>query len=33
MKGELRVAMALTGCTDVRKAGPHLLVSFAGEPT
>lgn len=26
MRAELKVAMALTGCTDVRKAGRHLLV-------
>lgn len=26
MKRELEVAMMLTGCTDVRDAGPHLLV-------
>ncbi len=26
MRAELRVAMALTGCTDVRTAGRHLLV-------
>ncbi len=26
MRGELATALALTGCTDVRKAGPHLLV-------
>ncbi|MGA0600240.1 L-lactate dehydrogenase [Caulobacter sp. KR2-114] len=25
LRGELRMAMALTGCTDVRAAGPHLL--------
>lgn len=28
MKSELRVAMMLTGCTDVRKAGPDLLASW-----
>ena len=26
MRGELATALALTGCTDVRKAGPQLLV-------
>ena len=26
MKSELRVAMMLTGCTDVKDAGPDLLV-------
>jgi L-lactate dehydrogenase (cytochrome) len=26
MKGELATALALTGCTDVRKAGPQLLL-------
>ena len=26
MRGELATALALTGCTDVRKAGRHLLV-------
>ncbi len=25
LRGELRMAMALTGCVDVRAAGPHLL--------
>ena len=26
MRGELRTALALTGCTDVRNAGPQLLI-------
>jgi L-lactate dehydrogenase (cytochrome) len=26
MRGELATALALTGCTDVRKAGPQLLI-------
>ena len=26
MRGELATAMALTGCTDIRKAGPDLLI-------
>jgi L-lactate dehydrogenase (cytochrome) len=26
MRAELATALALTGCTDVRKAGPHLLI-------
>ena len=26
MRGELATALALTGCTDVRKAGPDLLI-------
>jgi L-lactate dehydrogenase (cytochrome) len=27
MRGELQVAMSLTGCTDVKTAGTDLLVS------
>ena len=30
MRGELATAMALTGCTDVRRAGPDLLVREEG---
>jgi L-lactate dehydrogenase (cytochrome) len=29
MRGELTTALALTGCTDVREAGPHLLINAA----
>jgi isopentenyl diphosphate isomerase/L-lactate dehydrogenase-like FMN-dependent dehydrogenase len=29
---ELRVAMALTGCTDVKTAGPGLLARSAAPP-
>ena len=32
MRAELRVAMALTGCTDVRQAGRELLVGNAMTP-